>query len=325
MDPGKPGIGQFGREIYDDETLYLASTSLTSAVRHKYSAVQKQDTWGTTLPDISIAHSDRMEFLTSASIGAIVFDYDGTVVSTEDRFELPWREIVDQLLRLHKLGVVIAVASGRGGSVGEDLRKIFDPKSQKDILIGYYNGAYLQPLDVDIDVHRPAADPDIDKAIDWMEKSSHLFSQFERPKQGVQIAIQKKDLVSPNQFEAAISEFLPDLENRLRLDRSAHSYDLVVSRASKLNVVDEVRLRISKNAVVLCLGDSGTILGNDHGLISSSSGISVDAVCCGRDGSWTVFGYEHSGPGALLKVLASLIPSDIGCVKFEADGLRLDK
>ncbi len=43
-DPGKPGVGTFGRSIYDDEALYSASTSLTSAVRHKYAAVLKQDT-----------------------------------------------------------------------------------------------------------------------------------------------------------------------------------------------------------------------------------------------------------------------------------------
>ena len=325
VDPGKPGVGPFGRSIYDDEALYSASRSLTSAVRHKYAAVLKQDTSIASTADLFVAHFDRITFLEDVTIGAIVLDYDGTVVSTEDRFSPPSSEIIRQILRLRELGVEIAIASGRGGSVGENLRQIFDVEAQKSILIGYYNGAYLQFLNVDINVHRPEANSDIEKAIDWMECNTHMFCSFERPKLGVQIAVQKKNLVSPSEFELAISAFLPGIENRLRLDRSAHSYDLVVERASKLNVVEAVKAKIPEDAVVLCVGDSGTIVGNDYDLISSPSGISVDAVCCSPEGSWTLFGYEHTGPDALRRILASLIPSANGGVRFASDGLGLDK
>ena len=324
-DPGKPGVGPFGRSIYDDEALYSASTSLTSAVRHKYAAVLKQDTSIASISELSVAHLDRITFLEDVSVGAIVLDYDGTVVSTEDRFSPPSSEIIKQLLRLRELGVDIAIASGRGGSVGEDLRQKFDVETQKGILIGYYNGAYLQSLDVDVRVHRPEADSDIERAIDWMERNTHMFSCFKRFKSGVQIAVQKKNLVSPRAFELTISKFLPSVENRLRLDRSAHGYDLVVERASKLNVVEAMKAKISEDAVVLCLGDSGTIVGNDYDLLSSQSGISVDAVCCSPEGSWTLFGYEHTGPDALRRILASLIPSANGGVRFASDGLWLDK
>jgi len=324
VDPGKPGVGAFGRDIYDDETLYSASTSLTSATRHKYASVRKQDTPFTSAAGFSDVHAARLGFLEGANIGAIVLDYDGTVVSTEDRYDPPGSDIIKQLLRLRELGILIAIATGRGGSVGEDLRRVFDVDAQKDILVGYYNGAFLQSLDVDIAVHRPDASPDIDKAIDWMEKNDHLFDRFEKPKSGLQVTIQKDNLVSPSQFEHAINAFLPSVSNRLRLDRSAHSYDLVVISASKLNVVKVVEVQIPDDRVVLCLGDSGTILGNDYDLLSSPSGISVEAVCCGPDGSWSLFGYEYSGPDALLKILASLIPSVKGCVRFAADGLKLD-
>ena len=55
-DPGKPGVGPFGRSIYDDEALYSASTSLTSAVRHKYAAVLKQDTSVASTAELSELH-----------------------------------------------------------------------------------------------------------------------------------------------------------------------------------------------------------------------------------------------------------------------------
>ena len=57
------------------------------------------------------------------------------------------------------------------------------------------------------------------------------------------------------------------------------SPSLVVVRASKLNVVEAVKAKSREDAAALCLEDSGTIIGNDHDLISSPSGISVDAVC----------------------------------------------
>ena len=53
---------------------------------------------------------------------------------------------------------------------------------------------------------------------------------FDKPKQGVQITVQSSDLVSAFQFDFAIGEFLQSVEDRLRLYRSAHSYDLVGKR-----------------------------------------------------------------------------------------------
>ncbi|WP_299165342.1 HAD hydrolase family protein [uncultured Tateyamaria sp.] len=324
IDPGKPGVGSFGRCIYDDESLLHASTPHTSATRHKYTSARKQDTPFISATQFLDVHADRLEFLQGAIFGAVILDYDGTVVSTENRYDPPTNDIIEQLLRLRELGVLIAIATGRGGSVGEELRCIFDFDAQKDILVGYYNGAYLQSLDVDIDVHRPDVSPDISKAIDWMVQNDHLFDHFEKPKLGLQVTIQMDNLVSPGEFELAIKEFLPSVSNRLRLERSAHSYDLVVADASKLNVVKAVELQIPDDTIALRLGDSGSILGNDYDLLSFPSGISVDAVCCGVDGSWSLFGHEYSGPAALLKVLASLTPCANGGVRFAEDALELD-
>lgn len=325
IDPGKPGVGSFGRDLYDDYALETSVKDLHPAVRHKCTAVLKQDASAPVMADLPAVLSDRLKALENAMIGAIVLDYDGTVVNTEDRYEPPRRDIIEEVFRLQTLGVTIALATGRGGSVGEDLRKIFDQEAQKDILIGYYNGAYLQPLNIDIDVHRPDADKDIGRAIDWMRCNRHLFHHFDAPKQGVQIAIQKGDLVSAGQFELEIGEFLQSVDGRLRLDRSAHSFDLVVARASKLNVVHAVQDRVSEDAVILRIGDSGTVTGNDHELISSLSGISVDAVCSNAKGSWNLFGHRHTGPDALKRILASLTPAGAGYVRFSPCAMRLDK
>lgn len=325
LDPGKPGVEQFGRDLYDDPALFRSVQNLQPAVRHKCAAVFKQDASRPTMSELNPVLAGRLKALQNARIGAVVLDYDGTVVNTEARFEPPRRDIIEQVFRLRELGVTIALATGRGGSVGEDLRKIFDEEAQKDILIGYYNGAYLQNLNIDIDVHRPVADKDICSAIDWMRCNRHLFHRFDVPKMGVQIAIQKKDLVSASKFELKIGDFLKSIDDRLRLDRSAHSYDLVVQNASKLNVVRAIQDRVPEGAVILRLGDSGTVTGNDHELISSLFGISVDAVCFNAAGTWSLFGHKHTGPDALNRILASLIPAGFGCVQFAPDAMRLGR
>ena len=117
---------------------------------------------------------------------------------------------------------------------------------------------------------------------------------------------------------------MESIKGQLRLDRSAHSYDLVVERASKLNVVQAIKSTIADDAIVLCLGDSGAVAGNDYELVCSSSGISVDAVCSEPEGTWSLFGYTRTGPLALRRILSSLVPAGNGCVRFASDAFSLD-
>jgi hydroxymethylpyrimidine pyrophosphatase-like HAD family hydrolase len=325
IDPGRPGVGIFGRNIYEDEALLSASRSIVSAVRHKYAFFQKQDTVGNSLALLSEFHRKRLTSLETQVFGGIVLDYDGTIVSTDDRRKPPVESIRSQLIRLHDLGVKVAIATGRGGSAGDQLRQVFDLGAHQEILMGYYNGAYLQTLDVDIKVDRPNPNEDIDAAIAWLDDNPQFFKRYESPKRGLQVTIQKADLVSPKLFFEAVSAIPLVTSNCLQLNGSAHSFDIVVSGTSKLDVVKAVGLKIKPGSAVLCLGDSGSIIGNDHDLLSHPCGISVDAVCGGPDGSWSVYGYEKSGPDALLAILSSLIPVTGGGVQFSAEALPLDR
>ncbi|MEP4258022.1 MAG: hypothetical protein ABJ375_01830 [Rhizobiaceae bacterium] len=324
IDPGKPGVGSFGREIYDSDALLQETRLSNSTIRHKYAAVLKQDRPGSSLKQISGAFEQRRASLSKMRVGGIVLDYDGTVVSTKDRCLPPRDDIVSELRRMSRLGLRIAFATGRGGSAGEVLRQIFEEGIHRDIIIGYYNGGYLKSLDVDIDVERPNPNAALDQAIEWMSANPDLFVSFVRPKSGVQVSIQKSNLRSAQAFVDAVSTLPALLDRRLRLDSSAHSYDLVIAEASKQHVVRAVASEITDGSSVLCLGDSGTIFGNDHELLSHPSGISVDAVCCDSQGSWTLFGHEKSGPDALLEILSSLDLSEDGDVELKLDDVKLD-
>ena len=324
IDPGRPGVGTFGRDIYDNEALLSASSPMVSAVRHKYASLLKQDAPGSSLSKLPDIQSKHLASLKAIKIGGIVLDYDGTIVSTNGRRKPPEKAIIDQLVRLYDLGVVVAIATGRGGSAGDQLRQVFNKDAYRDIVMGYYNGAYIQTLDVDIKVQRPTPNADIDDAIAWLDANTRFFRNYERPKRGLQVTVQKANLHSTKNFFEAVSVIPLLTSNRLQLNASAHSYDLIVAGTSKLDVVSAVDAKTEDGTAVLCLGDSGSIIGNDHDLLSHPGGISVDAVCCDLEGSWSIYGYEKFGPDALLAILSSLRPTNGGGVQFASDALTLD-
>jgi fructoselysine-6-P-deglycase FrlB-like protein len=161
IDPGRPGVGEFGRPIYEDRSLAELANALPPHVRHKRAAMAKTDVGDPAGDPLYLIGRERLEALAGADIGGAVFDYDGTVVTTAGRWSVPNKEIVDELVRLHHSGVRIGFATGRGGSAGEDLRKVLPPDMLPSIPIGYYNGGHLRSADVNIDEDPAVADPAI--------------------------------------------------------------------------------------------------------------------------------------------------------------------
>ncbi len=121
VDPGKPGIGDFGRAIYDDRSLEKLAGELPTRVRHKRSAIAKADALPPDEPSLAAIGLERLRALAAADVGGAVFDYDGTLVATDNRFALPDNAIIKELVRLYRAGLKLGIATGRGGSVGEDL------------------------------------------------------------------------------------------------------------------------------------------------------------------------------------------------------------
>src|SRR3546814_490377 len=175
IDPGKPGIGEFGRLIYDDRSLVDLAEAMPPHVRHKRAAIARSDAHDPADDPLHLIGRNRLEALAQAEIGAAVFDYDGTIVTTVGRWSVPDQELVDELVRLYRLGLKIGFATGRGGSAGEDLRKVLPADMLPSIPIGYYNGGHLRTADVDINHDHAAADPAIAETAAWLNGRSDLF------------------------------------------------------------------------------------------------------------------------------------------------------
>ncbi|MBX9643438.1 MAG: HAD hydrolase family protein [Novosphingobium sp.] len=325
IDPGKPGIGEFGRRLYDEDGLLFLARQLNPAVRHKRAAVLERDNVVDDRTCVRTACLARREALQQAWVGAIVFDYDGTIISDGERFGQPRSAIVDELIRLDALGVRIAIATGRGGSGGKALRGVLPAAMHARVLIGYYNGAYTKPLNIDIEVERPATDPHLAQSFAWLESHPELFSgAFGGRFSDVQISVKLDNLADRLTFPGALADCPPIASGAVRFKRSGHSVDFFAAGTSKLSVVELMRQTLPDDAAILCVGDSGGQEGNDNELLSHDHGISVGTVCDRHDGCWTLFGNSLTGPEALLRLLQALKPDGDGYVRMDIASLGLD-
>lgn len=325
IDPGKPGIGDFGKPLYEDNSLDHLSQRLGSSLRQKRSARLERDDPECTSLCIYSAEDERLDRLAHAKIGGIVLDYDGTIVDTDRRVDPPASEIVDELIRLHRAGVRVSIATGRGGSAGEKLREALPAEIHPQILVGYYNGGYIRALDVDIQLEPPADHLGIVETAAWLAARNDLFSpSFGGEHSHVQISIQMSSLRDPGGFERSLSACPPIASGSVRIRRSGHSFDIVPVHSSKCSVADRVGAELPADVVILRVGDQGSRIGNDHEMLTHPFGISVQEVCGRDDGSWSLFGTELTGPNALLHLLKALKPDGNQCVYIDMPSLGLD-
>lgn len=325
IDPGNPGIGEFGRLVYNERSLTDLADAMPAHVRHKRAAIARSDGREAADVPLHLIGRNRLEALSQAEIGGAVFDYDGTIVTTDERWSMPDQAIVDELVRLHREGLIISIATGRGGSAGENLRKVLRADMLPSIWIGYYNGGHLRTADVDIDHDRPLVDSAIAETAAWLLERENLLIHSSFEHREVQITVNMDQLCRPYRFPVDLEECAPFADGRVRVIRSAHSYDIVPAASSKLAVVEALKARIPAGAAVLCFGDSGSRLGNDHSLLSHQFGISVGDVCGGANGCWSLFGASPTGPAALLRILRALLPSKDGGIRLNVGSLGIDR
>jgi hypothetical protein len=306
IDPGRPGRGEFADAIYGDTSLAELAAKLTPALRHKPEAVQVHDDPSCPAVSAEVARDDWLCAISGARIGAIVLDYDGTVVATEARLGPPSPGLVTELTRLADAGLKIAFATGRGGSAGKALREALPEWLHSVVTVGYYNGGHIRPLSVDIEVDPPAANPDLTAFADWIEEQALLKPGVSIKRGGIQITIWHSDVLTPTTFLQSLARFPAIAEGRIKRLSSHHSFDLLPVESSKASVSAALRHVITQGTEVLAIGDSGEPDGNDSELLAAFPSVSVDGVCGHLGGSWSLFGGSLSGPAALLRILRAL-------------------
>jgi hydroxymethylpyrimidine pyrophosphatase-like HAD family hydrolase len=321
IDPGRPGVPEFGRQIYRLQDLIDCVEEEDAAINRKRGAQGRMDDPSTSSTDWQIERSKFVSKLTDAVYRAVVLDYDGTVVETDRRREAPSEDVLESLLRLLTNGIFVAFATGRGGSIGETLRPLVPEPYWDDVLVGYYNGGYVTPLRTNIAKQPPPAHPDLLRLDGWLRDHPELFREEAVHRfSNVQITIANSDLEDPEGlYRMLLDEGFP-IGTNLVVRRSGHSWDICPADSGKTRVVDAVLQRLGDTgSPVLCVGDSGAWQGNDYDLLSGAYSLSVAGVCHRPSVCWNLLPSGLTGPAGLVAILRALSIERRGEARFDVE------
>lgn len=321
IDPGRPGVPSYGRLLYNLNYYKLTNRILPNekiidvAVRRKLGASVEKNVllWGY----YSDACKRFVSRLNKGNYNTIVFDYDGTLSAKDHTSRYSdglCDKIKDALQRLLECGVEIRVATGRGKSVGSSFKNSFDQKYWPQIKVGYYNGACLLTLGEETQLEEWKNKP-FDQELKTLEDElkQRLPVQCVRyrfEERSWQLSIEGD--MTPEESQI-ISEICREIiwDKRLkdiRVWRSSHSMDIVVYReVSKLHVIKDSQHTI-------CIGDYGSMDGNDYELLTSGAALSVDKVSRNADCCWNIAPPGVYGIDATLYYLNRLTIND-GVIK----------
>ena len=137
VDPGRPGVPEFGRRLYHLPVQSLLESPKPDPVEKKLLGRHMGDSARMAYEE---ALASWIEDMRQRDLGAVVLDYDGTVCSTKRRFEPPAEDIRDQITRLLDAGILIGFATGRGKSLHNTTRQWLPRRHWSRVHVGLYNG-----------------------------------------------------------------------------------------------------------------------------------------------------------------------------------------
>jgi hypothetical protein len=330
IDPGRPGVPSYGSRIYNLPAFSARKREPVDGVsRSERHAIERKARIGVAeLQELGLlahwqnAYRRFRDAVCSATFRAVIFDYDGTLCDPVNRFDGIRKEVAAALNGLLDRGILIGIATGRGGSVREDLSaKIPDPILQGKVFVGYHNGAELGILS---DTSQPpekaglsvplqpvwdllANDP---RTRDFAKLKASAGQITVRPNQGVE------DMIWPVvRHYAAMC--------RVPVVRSSHSLDILAPEISKRRLVEAVRGQLpgSSPSDVLVIGDQGEWPGNDYELLGEPYSVSVDRVSPDPATCWNLLPPGMRGAPGVLWYL-SQIRLRKSSFKFKAGSLR---
>lgn len=321
IDPGKPGVPGYGRVLYNLDYFKLtnrilpAEKTLEVAVLRKLGIAGKDNTplWKHYRDACQrfVRHLNRGKFTTLA------FDYDGTLSASDhtSRYKKGLcPEIKNALLPLLENGAQIVVATGRGKSVGESFMNTIDRQYWPQIKIGYYNGACPLALGDEAKLEEWKYQP-IDHELkvlsgELRRRLPEGCITYELTERNLQLSIEKVKTASDAEVLYSICrEIIWDKQLKgIHVWRSSHSMDIVVyHEVSKLRVIEDI-------TKTLCIGDYGSVEGNDYELLTCPASLSVDKVSKNAESCWNIAPSGMKGLDATLYYLSHLTVTD-GIIK----------
>lgn len=297
-DPAKPTVQQFGRDLY-----YAAVNTLVErpSAPNNAGLQSKAEVLGAHWPAksqhvvISRALEVARDELAQQEFRAIVFDYDGTLCPSQLRDAPPPDAVVAYLQKLIENGIVVGLASGRGGSMQEHLKTVIPEMLWGSIHLGLYNGGWRTDLG-----------GSLPKQVESSEFLSHVARIARRlqslgapivdirPTPPFQVSIRFREGIATEPMWFVIADALKEAGLDLsRMVRSKHSIDVLASGVGKsLLIADIIQKHKIEPFKILTMGDQGAWPGNDASLLEHRYSLSVDIPSRRVDRGWK-FAPEH--------------------------------
>lgn len=320
IDPGQPVVPQFGRELHALDIAQLRSEEMHEtpiAIKRKFAfrlfSSDQDAAW----------ESAKAEFcnkLATTRFRGLVCDFDGTFCDTDRRFDGLDERLIPEVVRLLSADVIIAFATGRGDSLFKDLRAKLPQSLWSRVIIGYFSGSHICPLNEQPVF--PPPDSRFDNLIDWLRCTGLLQQLGAQPKQDCgQLGLRSRNHVARIRALSAIRYWIRTCEmSGWRAYSSGHSIDVLTEGVGKERVVASVMkiAGVASDGEILRLGDSGDFDGNDFELLKAGIGLSVGSVSPIPETCWNLLPEDRRGTAGTLHYLSSLIVES-GTARFSPE------
>ena len=307
IDPGRPGVPEFGRRIYHLNVFRHSKSSLKSTA-----IARKKKSWSRNDPEylqqLDLAFAEICEKFRNAKFHGLILDYDGTVCDHVDRFGAIPKSMSDALNTFVEAGFLLGIATGRGKSVRQALQATIGKNSWRQVRIGYYNGGVVAGLEDDAQpVTNSCIAPELQSASHALDKLAQ--SQLQLSVRPQQITVEARTAMDVRELWSLVAQRLEEAGvSGVKIVASTRSVDVVPERTSKLALVRALEEQ-RPNSTLLCIGDRPCWPGNDAQLLSQDFSLSVDEVDGSPYGAWNLAPAGVLGAAALLFYLSRITTS----------------
>ena len=320
IDPGKPGVPEFGSKLYHLNfgnclKIRPSSSILDIAIARKCRVYHKN----VINENVFYFYQEKIESflkkINDTTFNCIAFDYDGTLSGTDhdSRFDNRLNEdIREEIIKLLTHQIPVYIITGRGKSISDLLKNSIPSNLRSMVTVGYYNGGIMGRLD-DEEVYQKVCEmknQPLEIALNSFYKEFLCSCRYpldhERKgdtgvdKRKIQLSIRSKSY--SNEVYELCQELIRSNTDysQLKVWRSSHSLDIVVG-----NVATKKRV-LPEGMNILCIGDSGHYEGNDFEMLSYTYSLSVDNVPRHPDFCWNLAPLQLKGLDATLYYLKQL-------------------
>jgi len=328
-DPGRPEVPSYGRAIHYTnvhDVIPLPKADAPAEESSKYEVLGAHWPARRDHGEMRRAAQAFTASLRAQRFRAVVFDYDGTLCSSQSRDGPPAPEVVGHLVRLVRAGVVVGVASGRGGSIQECLAAVMPEDVLTKIRLGLYNGGWISTADV-----APAPPEETSEFLSHVTrivvrlKSLGVPIDTHRTTHPYQVSVRFREGTATEGMWFVIADALRQAGLDLStMVRSKHSVDILAQGVSKSALVAAIIQQDNVDPYqILTMGDQGAWPGNDAALLEHRYSLSVDLPSRRLDRGWKLAPIEKRDVDATLWYLDHMDSRD-GMFRVQLPQVGLD-